>query len=68
MKILLIGATGGVGHRLLPMLVANGHSVVGLHRKPEQAQAIVDAGGSPLLGDIIDMSVDDQNVRQALYF
>lgn len=59
MKILLIGATGGVGHRLLPMLVANGHSVVGLHRKPEQAQAIAEAGGSPLLGDIIDMSVDD---------
>lgn len=57
MKILLIGATGGVGHRLLPMLVANGHSVVGL--QPEQAQAIADAGGSPLLGDIIDMSVDD---------
>jgi len=59
MKILLIGATGGVGRRLLPLLQAKGHQVVGLHRKPEQAAAIADAGGQPLLGDIIDMVVED---------
>ncbi|MDK3018796.1 NAD(P)H-binding protein [Pseudodonghicola flavimaris] len=57
MKILIIGATGGIGHRLLPMLVANGHEVVGLHRKPEQADAIRTAGAVPCPGDIIDMSV-----------
>lgn len=59
MKIFLIGATGGVGHRLLPLLHAKGHQIVALHRKPEQATAIADAGGMPVLGDIIDMTVDD---------
>lgn len=59
MRIFLIGATGGVGHRLLPMLHAKGHEVVGLHRKPEQSAEIAKAGGIPVLGDIIDMTVDN---------
>src|SRR5690606_4369344 len=59
MRIFLIGATGGVGHRLLPLLHVRGHEVVGLHRKPEQSAAIAKAGGIPMLGDIIDMTVDD---------
>src|SRR5690606_1584092 len=54
-----IGATGGVGHRLLPLLHAKGHEVVGLHRKPEQSAQIAKAGGIPVQGDIIDMVVDD---------
>lgn len=59
MRIFLIGATGGVGHRLLPMLQARGHQVVGLHRKPEQAAGIAKVGAVPMPGDIIDMTVDD---------
>ncbi len=59
MKVFVIGATGGIGHRLLPLLVENGHDVVGLHRKPEQAEAIRAAGATPVLGDIIAMSEDD---------
>ncbi|WP_110667903.1 SDR family oxidoreductase [Salinicola halophilus] len=59
MKVLVIGATGGIGSRLLPMLIGNGHEVVGLHRKPGQASAIEQAGGQAVLGDIITMSVDD---------
>ncbi|WP_110648196.1 SDR family oxidoreductase [Salinicola peritrichatus] len=58
-KVFLMGATGGVGHRLGPLLRQTGHEVVGLHRKPEQAQALSDAGVAPVLGDIITMSVDD---------
>lgn len=57
--IFLIGATGGVGHRLVPMLVQAGHEVVGLHRKPEQAQALREAGAKPVLGDLMTMTVDD---------
>ncbi|PRX11373.1 UNVERIFIED_ORG: putative NAD(P)-binding protein [Martelella mediterranea] len=59
MKILVIGATGGIGHRLLPLLVENGHSVVGLHRKAEQAAAITAAGATPVSGDIMEMDEDD---------
>lgn len=59
MKILIIGATGGIGHRLLPMLIENGHEVVGLHRKPEQAEAIRAAGAEPHLGDVMEMGVEE---------
>lgn len=59
MKIFVIGATGGVGHRLLPMLVERGHEVVGLHRKPEQAEDIRAAGAVPVAGDIMEMSARD---------
>ena len=41
--IVLIGATGGIGSRLIPMLIRRGHSVTGLHRKPEQAEELRDA-------------------------
>lgn len=58
-KIFLIGATGGIGHRLLPLLQSNGHQIVALHRKPEQAKDITAAGGSPVLGDLIEMTVND---------
>ena len=58
-KIFIIGATGGVGSRLGPLLVEAGHDVTGLHRKPEQAVNLENAGISPLLGDIIAMTEDD---------
>ncbi|KAA5605200.1 NAD(P)H-binding protein [Roseospira marina] len=59
MNVFVIGATGGIGHRLLPLLRDAGHAVVGLHRKPEQADAIAKAGATPVLGDIIAMTEDD---------
>ncbi len=59
MKVFLIGATGGIEHRLVPMLHANSHEIIGLHRKPEQAEAIAQAGATPVLGGIIDMDADD---------
>jgi uncharacterized protein YbjT (DUF2867 family) len=58
-KIFIIGATGGVGSRLGPMLVDAGHDVTGLHRKPEQAHKLENAGITPRLGDIMTMAVED---------
>ncbi len=57
--IVLIGATGGVGSRLIPMLVRRGHSVTGLHRKPEQAEDLRAAGATPAQGDLMEMGADD---------
>ena len=57
--IVIIGATGGVGSRLIPMLVRRGHSVTGLHRKDEQAGDLKDAGATPAKGDLMEMSADD---------
>lgn len=58
-NIFIIGATGGVGSRVIPILVKAGHKVAGLHRKPEQADALRGAGIEPYLGDIIEMSTTD---------
>ena len=58
-KIFIIGATGGVGSRLGPMLVDGGHDVAGLHRKPEQAGKLENAGITPRLGDIMTMTAED---------
>ena len=58
-NIFLIGATGGVGSRLGPKLVGAGHSVKGLHRKPEQAGDLRDQGVEPVFGNLIEMTADD---------
>ena len=57
--VFLVGATGGVGSRLGPMLAAAGHRVTALHRKPEQAEALSKDGLEPVLGDIIEMTAED---------
>ena len=59
MRILLIGATGGVGQRLHPRLTEAGHEVVALHRKPEQAETLRAAGLEPVRGDLMEMSAAD---------
>lgn len=55
MRIVVIGATGGVGRRLVPLLVEAGHRVDGLHRKPEQARDLQRAGATPREGDLMEM-------------
>ncbi|WP_375260975.1 NAD(P)-binding oxidoreductase [Palleronia sp.] len=59
MKVLVIGATGGVGSRLVSMLVESGHEVHGLHRKPEQAKMLQRQGATPRAGDLMEMRPSD---------
>lgn len=54
MKVFVAGATGAVGKPLLPMLLANGHAVVGMTRSPEKAQALRDTGVEPVIADGLD--------------
>ena len=58
-KVIIVGATGGVGSRLGPMLVKAGHTVTALHRKPEQADELTRAGMIPCEGDMMEMSAED---------
>ena len=44
MRIFLTGATGFIGSRILPELIAAGNEVVGLVRSEEGAQRIAAAG------------------------
>ena len=53
MRVFQIGAAGGIGRRLARMLVDRGDQVTGMHRRPEQADVISEAGATPITGDLI---------------
>ncbi|WP_040790495.1 NAD-dependent epimerase/dehydratase family protein [Nocardia paucivorans] len=55
MRIFLAGATGVIGSRLLPLLVAAGHQVAGTTLSPDRAEAIRAAGGVPVVCDVYDL-------------
>ncbi|MGP4029586.1 NAD-dependent epimerase/dehydratase family protein [Actinomadura sp. 3N407] len=54
MKILLAGATGVVGRRLIPLLVQAGHEVAGTTRRPGRAGMLRDLGATPVVVDALD--------------
>ncbi len=54
MRVLVAGATGAIGIRLIPRLVAAGHSVTGLTRSPSKAEPLRRAGASPVVVDALD--------------
>ena len=55
MHVLLTGATGFVGSRVLPALLGAGHRVTALVRSGATADAVSAAGATPVLGDITDV-------------
>lgn len=57
-RVFIIGVTGGIGHRLAPILLANGHQVTGLHRKTEQADNLRNAGITPVAGDLMELTAE----------
>lgn len=59
MKVFQIGAAGGVGRRLTQLLTADGDSVTGMHRGPAQGDTVREAGGTPVIGDLIADTVDE---------
>jgi nucleoside-diphosphate-sugar epimerase len=54
MRVFLAGGTGALGRRLVPLLVAGGHQVVGLTRSPERAEWLQRVGASAVIGDAFD--------------
>jgi nucleoside-diphosphate-sugar epimerase len=54
MNILVTGATGRVGSRLVPRLLQRGYSVSVLVRQPAHAQALKDQGAEIIKGDLLD--------------
>ncbi len=54
MRIFLAGATGAIGSRLVPLLVAAGHTVVGTTRHPAKADRLRFLGAEPAVLDPLD--------------
>ena len=54
MRIFLAGATGVIGLRLVPLLVADGHRVAGMTRSPEKANRLRALGAEPVVCDVFD--------------
>ncbi|WP_371583911.1 NAD(P)-binding oxidoreductase [Streptomyces sp. NBC_01314] len=59
MKVFQLGAAGGVGRRLTQLLTSRGDAATGMHRGPGQGETVREAGGTPVIGDLITDSVDD---------
>ena len=54
MKIFLAGAGGVIGRRLVPLLIADGHEVVGTTRSTEKVAALRALGAAPVVVDVFD--------------
>ena len=54
MKILVTGATGAIGKRVVPRLVALGHDVTAVSRAPQKSSLLQQQGATPVQVDLFD--------------
>lgn len=59
MVVAVAGAHGKIALRLTPLLLARGHTVVGLIRNPQHANDIHEGGASPVVCDLEGASVEE---------
>lgn len=65
MRVLLVGASGAIGIRLVPQLIDRGHDVVGTVHTPANAARIRALGARPIQLDLLDRAAVIQAVRAA---
>ncbi|KUH38020.1 MULTISPECIES: SDR family oxidoreductase [Streptomyces] len=58
MRIVIAGGHGRIARRLERLLAAAGHEVAGIIRKPEQADALREAGAEPVVLDMESASLE----------
>jgi nucleoside-diphosphate-sugar epimerase len=54
MRVFVTGASGAIGRRLVPQLIAAGHDVVGAHNAPSSAELLRRLGATPVRLDLLD--------------
>ena len=54
MKVMVIGATGAIGPRIVSQLAERGHEVVGTSRTQGRAEALRELGAEPAALDVLD--------------
>jgi nucleoside-diphosphate-sugar epimerase len=65
MKVLIAGATGSVGSRLVSQLVERGHEVVGTSRSESNADRLRVLGATPVVLDVLDADATRDVVANA---
>lgn len=65
MRVLVAGATGVIGRRLVPLLLASGHEVTGMARSRERGEAVSALGAEPVLADALDAKAVQNALEQA---
>jgi nucleoside-diphosphate-sugar epimerase len=53
-RIFIAGASGVIGTRLVPLLIADGHAVGGMTRSPRKAGLLAGLGAQPVVCDVFD--------------
>lgn len=64
MNILVVGAAGVIGRRLVPLLVKAGHEVVGTTRNTEKSTLLQELGASAVSVDVFDREGLSRVVRE----
>jgi nucleoside-diphosphate-sugar epimerase len=62
MRVMVVGASGAIGTRLVPQLIEAGHDVIGTHHAPASGERLRTLGAKPALVDLLDANA----VRQAV--
>ncbi|HEX9415358.1 MAG TPA: NAD(P)-dependent oxidoreductase [Gaiellaceae bacterium] len=62
MRVFVAGASGAIGTRLVPQLIARGHEVIGTGRSPESVERVRALGANPVALDLLDAAA----VRKAV--
>jgi nucleoside-diphosphate-sugar epimerase len=65
MKVFVAGATGALGKQLVPLLVANGHDVVGMTRTEAKRVLLGNVGARPVVADALDADAVGRAVGEA---
>jgi nucleoside-diphosphate-sugar epimerase len=64
MRIFVAGATGVIGIRLVPLLVAEGHEVAGMTRSPTKVEQLRALGAEPVVCNVFDAEALRRAVRR----
>jgi len=65
MKVFVAGASGAVGHRLVPLLVASGHEVTAMTRSEQKVGSLRSQGAEAVVADALDRRSVMQAVMRA---
>lgn len=65
MHVFIAGATGVLGRRIVPRLVAEGHRVTAVTRNPNRGASLLTAGAVPVVADVRDVDALTRAMRTA---